>query len=201
MDEDAHARDPGSGGARVAGVEVAPPVTETQARALAALGLLAGDVSGLTGAWSRIEDTWAATVERARAELAPLRLHERVDGEWSFVETLRHLLFVTDAWIRIGIQGATEHHPLGLAPHFVPDPGVLGLDVNAAPGLDTVLDARRDRQRAVRAVLAGSTDRDLGEPCAGRLAGFTRRGALQVVVAEEVFHHGFAVRDLARLPR
>jgi hypothetical protein len=28
----------------------------------------------------------------------PELLNRRVNGEWSFTETLRHLVFVTDAW-------------------------------------------------------------------------------------------------------
>ena len=32
--------------------------------------------------------------------LPPDLLHERVDDEWSFIETLRHLVFATDAWVR-----------------------------------------------------------------------------------------------------
>jgi len=37
--------------------------------------------------------------------MAPELLHERVDDEWSFVETLRHLVFATDAWVRRAILG------------------------------------------------------------------------------------------------
>ena len=36
------------------------------------------------------------------AAWTPELLHESVDGEWSFIETLRHLVFATDAWIRRG---------------------------------------------------------------------------------------------------
>jgi DinB superfamily len=32
-------------------------------------------------------------------------LHESVGGEWSFIETLRHLVFATDSWIRRAILG------------------------------------------------------------------------------------------------
>jgi hypothetical protein len=51
-----------------------------------------------------LESLWAGTVERARA-LPPELLHERVDGEWSFVETLRHLLFATAIWVSRAILG------------------------------------------------------------------------------------------------
>ena len=29
----------------------------------------------------------------------PERLHESVDGEWSFVQTLRHLAFASESWV------------------------------------------------------------------------------------------------------
>jgi hypothetical protein len=40
---------------------------------------------------------WDGTIARAR-NLAAVLQHEFVDGEWSFIETLRHLVFATDAW-------------------------------------------------------------------------------------------------------
>ncbi len=43
-----------------------------------------------------IERRWDELIERARG-LDPALLHESVDGEWSFIETLRHLVFATDA--------------------------------------------------------------------------------------------------------
>ena len=36
---------------------------------------------------------------RRGAALDEALLHERVDGEWSFIETLRHLCYATDAWV------------------------------------------------------------------------------------------------------
>jgi hypothetical protein len=65
------------------------------------------DPAGFREAWDTVERLWDGTVERARG-LDPALLHESVDGEWSFVETLRHLVFATDAWIRRGILGVTR---------------------------------------------------------------------------------------------
>ena len=42
--------------------------------------------------------------ERARG-IDPGLLHRSVDGEWSFIETLRHLVFATDAWVRRAMLG------------------------------------------------------------------------------------------------
>ena len=60
---------------------------------------------------------WPPTVERAQRLPIPSLLHERVDGEYSFIETLRHLVFATDAWVRRAVLGQPEpYDPLGL-PH------------------------------------------------------------------------------------
>jgi len=54
------------------------------------------DPAGFGEAWDILERLWDRTVERARRLPADL-LHESVDGEWSFTETLRHLVFATDS--------------------------------------------------------------------------------------------------------
>ncbi|HET9257077.1 MAG TPA: DinB family protein, partial [Pseudonocardiaceae bacterium] len=60
------------------------------------------DPAGFREVWDILERLWGETVERAR-RLPPELLQESVDGEWPFIETLRHLVFATDAWIRRAI--------------------------------------------------------------------------------------------------
>ncbi|MGH3206180.1 MAG: DinB family protein [Trebonia sp.] len=60
--------------------------------------------AGFREAWDILERLWDGTVEHAR-KLPPELLHESVDDEWSFTETLRHLTFATDAWVRRAILG------------------------------------------------------------------------------------------------
>lgn len=62
------------------------------------------DPDGFREAWAILERLWRGTVHRAR-RLSPELLHESVDGEWSFIETLRHLSFATDAWVRRAVLG------------------------------------------------------------------------------------------------
>ena len=72
------------------------------------------DAAGFRQAWDVMERLWDGTVECAR-RLDPEPLHESVDGERSFIETLRHLVLVTDGWIRRAILGdPSPFHPLGL---------------------------------------------------------------------------------------
>src|SRR5262252_5960359 len=91
---------------------------------------------------------------RAGPGLDPGLLHEPVDGEWSFIQTLRHLILVTDGWVRRTILGeASPFHPLGL-PWDDPDetrplPAGITRDRDARPSLDAMLDLRRDRMATV----------------------------------------------------
>ena len=83
------------------------------------------DADGFRAAWALAEAEWAQTFARARSFSAQ-QLHERVDGEWSFIQTQRHLVFATDAWVRRALLGdPTPWHPLDL-PHD---------DMEDAPGV------------------------------------------------------------------
>ncbi len=83
------------------------------------------DADGFRDAWDILERLWAQTVTRARG-MAPELLHERVDGEWSFIQTLRHLVFATDAWVNRAILGQPSRGTRSTCPHDeMPDePGV-----------------------------------------------------------------------------
>ena len=105
-----------------------------------------------------VERLWDQTVERAR-RLPPELLHESVDSEWSFTETLRHLTFATDAWVRRAILGdPAPWDPLGLPWGEMPDTPGVPHDREARPDLDTVLALRRDRMATVREVIDSLTD-------------------------------------------
>src|ERR1700758_101966 len=53
----------------------------------------------------------------------------QLPGEWSAVETLRHLVFVHDSWFRRCCLGSTTPFTaIGLASGFVPDQQEQGLD-------------------------------------------------------------------------
>ncbi len=57
------------------------------------------DADGFRAMWETVERIWADATARAERLPEPAR-SDRVDGEWSFAETLRHLVFITDAWVR-----------------------------------------------------------------------------------------------------
>ena len=84
----------------------------------------------LRAAWVRISELWSETVARAE-RLPETARFERVDGEWSIAETLRHLVFATDAWAgRTILDREAPFHPQGLSHTEYPR------DSAAAIGLD-----------------------------------------------------------------
>src|ERR1700761_6452495 len=119
------------------------------------------DPDGFREAWEILGRLWDQTVARAR-RLPPELLHESVDGEWSFIETLRHLVFATDAWVGRAIGGdPSPWHPLGLQWDEGGDIPGVPRDRDVRPSLDVVLELRRDRRSTVAAVLADLTDESL----------------------------------------
>jgi hypothetical protein len=164
------------------------------------------DPAGFAAAWDIVERLWAGTVEHAR-RLPPDLLHEQVDGEWSFIETLRHLTFATDSWIRRAILGdPAPWDPLGLPWDGMPDTEGVPRDRTARPSLDEVLELRRDRMATAREVIDGLTEASLAsdtKPVEGPgwppPQSYPVRRCLRVILNEEWEHRLFAERDLAVL--
>jgi hypothetical protein len=77
-----------------------------------------------------------------------------VDGEWSFVQTLRHLVFATDKWFTVPIVGGT-FHPIGISNSGSADFGWPGIDTTAAPTFDEAVAAWQDRSRQLRRYIDG----------------------------------------------
>lgn len=162
--------------------------------------------AGFREAWEVLERLWGQSVERAR-RLPPELLHESVDGEWSFIETLRHLVFVTDAWVRRAILGdPSPWDPLNLPWDEMPDTPGVPRDRGARPTLEAVLELRRDRMSTVRQVIAGLTGESLDghtEPVEGpgwpRPRSYPVRECLLCILSEEWEHRLYAERDLDAL--
>jgi hypothetical protein len=186
------------------GVDVAPLVeAELDRREPDRARMRPTDPAGFRQAWDIVERLWDGTVERARG-IDPELLHESVDGEWSFIETLRHLVYATDAWVRRAILGdPSPWHPLDLPWDEFPDTPGTPRDREARPSLDEVLALRRDRMATVRTVIDGLTDESLAaqtEPVEGTgwppPRSFPVRDVLLTVLNEEWCHRQFAERDL-----
>ncbi len=193
-------------GLRLNGIEVAPLVESERARLYPELAQLrAADPQGIADAWAMIEAHWRTTVARAR-ELDPASLYVRVDDEWSFVETLRHLVLATDSWLGRMVKGIDRpHHPWGLAGSWLIDPGAWGLDVGADPSLDEILEIRRGRMDDVKGTINALTPEELDRVCVPpNTPGHPNRehtvlACIHVILNEEWEHHRYAVRDLSVL--
>ena len=99
---------------RVNGVDVIPFVdAELNRRFPGRAERRAADPDGLRAAWAALERTWAATLERVAAMPAGT-VDISVGGEWSFAQTLRHLVMATDMWLRRAILEIEQpYHPIG----------------------------------------------------------------------------------------
>lgn len=190
------------------GVDVAPLVyAELDRRYPDRPKMRPTDPAGFREAWDILERLWGETVARTR-RLPPERLHERVDGEWSFIETLRHLVFATDAWIRRAMLGDPRPwHALDLPfDEMRPTPGVPW-DRDVRPSLEEVLALRKDRMATMREVVDGLTDETLDAnttpvPEPGwppEATSYPVRECLLCILNEEWQHRLYAERDLAVL--
>jgi hypothetical protein len=190
-------------GLRINGVEIAPLIqAELERREPDRVLLRASDPPGLVEAWIMIERMWQPTFERALA-LPEETLHRRVDDEWSFVETQRHLVMAADCWLRRMVKGAEHpYHPWGLAGSWLADPAAWGLDTAARPSAAEVLALRRERMAEVAATIANQTDGELARICQPPATpGHPNRPVsvghcLSVILNEEWEHHLYTVRDL-----
>jgi uncharacterized damage-inducible protein DinB len=192
----------------VNGVEVMPYVeAELDRRHPVRLLMRSEDPDDLAEAWRQLRDDWARTVERVRS-MPEGSEHRRVDGEWSMVETLRHLVFVHDSWFRRCVLGRSEPFTaMGLGPPFVPDQEQQGLDRSARPSLDEVLRVRDRQALEIQVWLAEVTPEQLaqtapvpdGEGWPPYAKGRRVRQCLGTVLNEEWAHHGFCIRDLDKL--
>ena len=167
------------------------------------------DPDGMRNAWKVIEGFSATTLDRARA-LPAAKLDESVDEEWSFIETLRHLVFATDRWISGPVLRDKDHfHPLGMPNPPLDEVPAGVFDLDTKPSLDEVLTVRRERMDRVAELVKGINSDDLNRQVQSPNGGTVSvMNCLHVVFREEWAHDQYANRDLddpgtrvaARLP-
>jgi len=191
-------------GLTINGVEVLPLVEAELLRRDPVRALLRpADPAGLREAWAALELDWAATYDRVAA-MPAATAEISVEDEWSFVQTLRHLVFVTDGWLGAAEGAGGGFHPAGLPfteiAEFMDRSVDLGIDPDASPGYAEVLELRADRAARVRAFLADVSAEQLAREVNGPPwdAGeqLTVLRCLRVLLNEEYEHHRFAERDL-----
>jgi hypothetical protein len=186
---------------RVNGVDVIPFVeAELNRRFPGRAGRRAADPDGLRTAWAAIERTWSATLERVAAMPAGT-VEESVGGEWSFAQTLRHLVMATDLWLgRAVLQIGQPFHPIG-QPYagYETHGNDMPVFTTVTPSYAEVLEVRAGRVAMVRDFLATVTPDELAvtrknpwDPERQE----TTLSCLHVILREEWEHLRYAVRDL-----
>jgi hypothetical protein len=184
----------------VNGVDVIPFVdAELNRRFPGRAGRRAGDPDGLRAAWAAIERTWAATLERVAAMPAGA-VDVSVGGEWSFAQTLRHLVLATDMWLgRAILEIGQPFHRLALVDAGSKDGMDMSVFATVTPSYAEVLEARVGRVAMVRDLLATITSDELAAPRKNPHDPDheeTTLSCLHVILEEEWEHHRYAVRDL-----
>lgn len=160
---------------------------------------------GYRDAWSRLQQVWAPTL--ARAEALPVATQNaHVDGEWSIIQTVRHLSFAITSWLDRAILGdPSPWQALDLPwdqmpPHpDVPRDTDTSVTFAQARGL---FDASASR---LTAYVDGLGEHDLAQPA--HLSSNPNwpderpdvAKCLRVILNETFWHHRFAVRDLDAL--
>jgi len=160
----------------------------------------ASDPDGLCRTWSALQASWQATMDRV-ADMPEGTVDISVDGEWSFAQTLRHLVMATDTWLGSAILNREQpYHPLG-QPHaeYETDGYDMAVFTTASPSYAQVREVRASRVTMVTEFLATVTAHDLAQPRRNPWAPQrpeTVLSCLHTILHEEWEHHRFAVRDL-----
>jgi hypothetical protein len=186
---------------RVNGIDVVPLVeAELNRRFPGRADRRAADPDGLRAAWAVLERTWAATLQRVAAMPAGT-VDVSVGGEWSFAQTLRHLVMAADTWLGRSILGIEQpYHPIGQPNTGAGDDGLdMSIFTTVTPPYAEVLEVRAGRVAMVRDFLATVTSDELAtartnpwHPTDQK----TTLSCLHVILEEEWEHHRYAVRDL-----
>ena len=188
----------------VNGVDVVPFVDAELDRRFPGRSLRrAESPEALREAWAALERAWDAALARAAA-MPTGSVEVSVGGEWSFAQTLRHLVMATDTWLRKAVLDVDDpYHPIGQPnAEYAMDGGDLAVFWMTEPSYDEVLEARAERVAMVRDFLAAVTGAQLEEERRNPWAPQhpeTVRSCLHTILEEEWEHLRYATRDLDTL--
>ncbi len=157
-------------------------------------------------AWTAVRSSWEGTVARAR-ELSTVDLNASVDGEWSFLQTLRHLIFAVDTWVGHMLEdppGPWHRWGQPFLGFAREDATSIGLDLEATPSLTEIAEVLRGRWARLATQVDAATDASLTEIRAAqadpeRFLTETRAHCLGVILNEHAEHRRYAERDLDML--
>jgi hypothetical protein len=188
-------------GMSVNGVDVAPLIEAELNRRFPGRELRrATNVAQLRQSWDKVRAAWSDAIASVQGLPGHMTV-VGVDGEWSFLDTLRHLVMATDVWLRGAVQRIDPpYHPIGLP---FAEYGADGYDTSyfteTGPSFERVLEVRAERQGMVTEFLHSAVDRDLTEERINPWAddrSVSVGHCLGVILNEEWEHLRFALRDL-----
>jgi hypothetical protein len=188
----------------VNGVDVAPFIeTELNRRFPGRELRNATGAAQLRESWKKVQAAWHDAVTLVQA-LPPHVIDTGVDGEWSFLQTLRHLVMATDVWLRGAVQQINPpYHPIGQPfAEYATDGYDMSHFTETTPTLQRVLEVRADRQHMVTEFLNTARDTDLTEQRINPWAHdhtVTVGRCISVIISEEWEHLRFALRDIDTL--
>ena len=177
--------------------------TELDRRYPVRLLIRSDEPADLRAAGRQLNADWAETITLMRQ--TPGVEHQSVNGEWSAVQTLRHLVFVHDSWFRRCCLGSTHlFTPIGIGPSVEPYRQARGLDLSLTPSLDEVATVRQAQAAELESWLESVTPEQLSAPAPvpdddvwpPYARGRTVRQCLGTVLNELWEHHRFTSRDL-----
>jgi hypothetical protein len=188
----------------VNGVDVGPYVeAELDRRMPERVLMRPTDPEGFRAGFATIERLWDDTVARART-FPSEALHRSVDGEYSFIQTLRHLGFATACWMGMALGDPRPWHSYDLPWDEAPGWDDVPWDREIQPGLDEVLAVRAERRALIHGVLDGLTRNELDRVVSPIANGHPPETVpvaqcLRVVLNEEWEHRLYAERDLTAI--
>ena len=157
------------------------------------------DVGAARESVKAARDRFEATIARASSLSEDQRL-QRVDREWSTVESLRHIVLIVDLWLSRAVKGEqAPFHPMALPPSFMP-PTLFpdsGIDPDARPSFADACEVTRGRLIGLAQYMDALTPAELARPIKAHAG--TVGGALGIIFDELAAHDRFMNRDLTLL--
>ena len=149
--------------------------------------------------WRKPRRRLDATIRRLDSFTEDER-QQRVNDEWSAVESLRHLVLVIDLWLSKVVLGERDpFDPIALPPTFMP-PKLFpesSIDPAATPSCDDACEVLRGRMSRLHPYVDGLTPEELSRAIEAHAG--TVGGALDVIFTELKAHDHFINRDLDHL--
>jgi hypothetical protein len=157
----------------------------------------AANAADMLAAFDDLAAAWSRTIGDARA-MPDERRHQSVNGEWSFVQTLRHLVMAIDKWFTHPVLGQL-FDPIGL-PNSGSTTPFPGIDLTSTPTFEAAVASHAEAGARLHAFLVDASQDDLERTVDVIENGPHSIGDCVRVVFEEAFEHlRYARRDVAIL--